>query len=274
MSFSKRSAVVVVVLLCTHAMHAHADTDALLFPASSNLPVIGYFNGGVGWSFVPRTNLLVTWVGHDDTDGIGDWGPDAKVTFWISTNTPSASYSSASLTAPVQIDKTNLAYGVVYGKVAPLLLTASTQYWVTLDFGSNTVQALEGYFASTSQSDLPGRPFQAASELTYLGLDQYDLNRGFLVPFSPSTTGLLLGPTFRFLVAAEAVPPIRVESIAGGISLSWPTNALDCVVETSTALPGGVWEQVSSAPRVTGDRYAAPYQFVDNQPRFFRLRLR
>lgn len=270
MNSSNRFPPVLALLLCIEAICARADTDALVFPVSSNVIAVGFSNLGEGWSFVPSTNLVVTWVGYEDSDGYGDWAANAKVTFWTSTNTPLAAYTSASLTAPVEIDSNSVAYGMVYGKISPMALMATREYYITLDRGSNA-QVLEVFTSGLSDKD--SRPFQAASELRYLGVDDYDVPNGLLQPRSSSATGLLLGPTFRFLVAAEVVPRLEIESSSGGVALAWPTNAPDCVVESSTSLVGAVWEQVSNAPTVSGNRYISPYHFADNQPRFFRLRL-
>jgi hypothetical protein len=271
MNSLKRSLVAIAVLLSIQAICAHADTDALFFPASSNVIAVGYFNLGVGWSFVPSTNLVVTWVGYEDSDGYGEWAADARVTFWTSTNTPLAAYSSASLISPVEIDSNSVPYGMVYGKISPLALMAMGEYSITLDRGSNA-QVLEDFSSDLSVKD--SRPFQAASELSYLGIDEYDVTKGWLKPWASSATGLLLGPTFRFLVAAEVVPRLEIELSGEGVALAWPTNAPDCVVESSTSLVGAVWEQVANAPTIIGNRYVSPYQFADNRPRFFRLRLR
>jgi hypothetical protein len=228
----------------------------------------------VGWSFVPSTNLLVTWVGFEDCNLDRDWASDKRVTFWSSTNTPMAVYSSASLTAPVEIDTNSVAYGMVYGKISPFPILAAEKYYVTVNLRSN-VPVVEGFDSSGSDC----RPFQVAPELSYLGVYWYDARIGALTPSSPSTnglpptTGLLLGPAFSFLVAAEAVPQLSIESVAGRALLSWPTNAPDCVVEMSTVLPGNVWQPVTSAPVVMGQRYVLPYDPGGSQPRFFRLRL-
>jgi hypothetical protein len=148
---------------------------------------------------------------------------------------------------------------------------AAKEYYITLDRGSNA-QVLELFTSDLADKD--SRPFQAASDLMYLGADEYDPPSGVLKPWSLSATGLLLGPTFRFLVAADVVPRLEIESSGEGVGLAWPTNAPDCVVESSTSLVGAAWEQVADTRTVIGDRYVSPYHFPGNQQRFFRLRLR
>ena len=268
MNSLERSPVAMAVLLSIQAICAHADTDALVFPASTN-HVIGYINKGVGWSFVPKTNLVMTWVGFEDNFKFRAWPSYARVTIWISTNTPLAVYTSANVTLPVEIDTNSVVYGMVYARICPLPLMATMEYHITLDLGSNT-QVLELFASDLSQSD--GSPFQAASELIYLGRDEYDVRNGFLETIA--SPAVLLGPTFRFRVAAEIVPRLGIESIDDGVALTWPTNSPDCVIETSTSPAGPGWEQAANAPTVIRDRYVSPYYFPDNEQRFFRLKLR
>jgi hypothetical protein len=55
-----------ILLLSLQLFDARGDSDAvtfLPFPLLS-LQGLGHTYGGVGWSFVPRINLLVTWVGY------------------------------------------------------------------------------------------------------------------------------------------------------------------------------------------------------------------
>jgi hypothetical protein len=160
---------------------------------------------------------------------------------------------------------------MVYGKISPFPLMAGKEYSVTFDRGSSG-EAVEMFTPDLSGKDV--KPFQAASELTYVGFDEWDVPSGLLKPWPYPGGFLLLGPTFRFLVAAEVVPRLHIESGGEGVTLVWPTNAPDCVVESSTSLVGAVWEQVTNAPTLIGDCYVSPCYFADNRSRFFRLRLR
>jgi len=272
MKILKRSHLALAVLLPMQAFCTYADSDALIFPMSSNITTVGYINAGPGWSFVPKTNLIVTWVGYEQTmrsDLDTGWASDAGVTLWSSTNTLIAAYSSASLTAPVEIVTNSGHNGIVYGKISPLPLMASAQYYITLDRGSNAL-VVEVFAAASSGSDF--RPFLVAPELMYAGPTYYDVTNGLLTP--SATPLLMLGPTFRFLVAAEVMPRLEMKSVDNGVELTWPTRTPDCALETSTSPADPAWEEVPDAPTAIGDRYVLKYHFDDNQAHFFRLRLR
>ena len=253
-----RAVFFIIQALC---ISARADTDALCFPASTNTHAVGFLNNGVGWLFVPTTNLIVTWVGFENLYTPTGWIVNVRITFWTSTNTPVVTYSSDYFASPAEMDTNN----IIYGKVGPLFLSAGHEYFVTLDLGLNTAVVVEEY--TTDFSDL--RPFRSAPELTYLGGYDYDVAGGSLTPNSP---GLLLGPTFRFQVASEASPRLEIKATRNAVVLAWPTNAPSCFVETAQSPTATIWEQVSNAPVVLSERY-----FLTNQPsdltRFFRLRL-
>lgn len=180
---------------------ARADTDALTFPPSGVVQADGYHNGGVGWSFVPKADLVVTWVGYKDdynpTQGI----TGLRITFWGPRSTPLAGYLSDDFAASEERDTNH----VVYGKILPLLLTAGTQYYVTSDLGTNP-QVVEAFSSDLSQTDVPR--FAAASDLTYQGIYEYDVGNGTLTlkSSSSSAASLLLGPTFRYALASELAP--------------------------------------------------------------------
>jgi hypothetical protein len=256
-----------VLLSVQAALCARADTDAITFPPSPISQVVGYYNGVLGWSFVPTTNLLVTWVGYKNVYGPTSGVAGLTITFWSSTNTPMTSYLSDNLTASRERDSNR----VIYAKIDPFLLLAQNQYYISSDLGSDA-QAVEMFTSDFSRTDMPF--FQAASELMYQGAYTYDAGNGFLKPWIPVM--LFLGPTFRYQLAFQAVPRLSIERVGNSVVLAWPTNALDCVVETSTCIATSSWEELSNAPppSVTGGRYVYTYYPPDDQPRFFRLRLR
>jgi len=200
-----------------------------------------------------------------DTAGLGGsgWGATATVTFWDSTNTPLVSYSLDSIQPPVELDTNHL----LYARVSPLYLSAGKEYYVTVDFGSNSTIVVETFVLDLS--DPLTRPFQPASELNYL--DTYEFNIFTRVlNLRPTTTPkfLFLGPTFRFQVGG---PGLEILSAAEGLALAWPTNTPNYAVETSTTLSSVNWEQVTNAPVVAGDRYTITNRWSD-AVRFFRLR--
>lgn len=265
----RRSPILPAVLLSIQVFCARADSDAVIFPASSNAHGVGYLNGGVGWSFVATTNLVVTWIGYRNTYTPTGGITGVRITFWASTNAPLASYLSDNLAGLGERDTND----IVYGRVSPLLLEAGREYFVTSDLGTNA-QALEIYSSDLSQTE--DRPFQAASDLLYRGVCEYDAGSGFLKPDRFSASGLLLGPTFRYQSAATAIPRLMIELVGGAVLLAWPTNTPECVVEVSSLIASTTWEQATNAPppTISGDRYLYTYRLPDNQPRFFRLRLR
>lgn len=256
------------LLLSLQLFDARGDTDAVAFPpsASLSLQAVGFF-GGVGWSFVPKTNLLVTRVGFYEDFTVGGIN-GLRITFWSSTNTVVASYLSEDLAASAEVD-TNY---VVYGMIPPLLLAAETQYFITSDLGTN-FQIVEVFSPDPTQIDTP--LFRAAPELAYGGVYDYDVANGFLRADSFRVENLLLGPTFRFRVASEAVPHLKIELAADVLMLSWPTNTPACVIETSKSSADANWQKMTDAPppSTLGDHYSFAYRPPDNQPRFFRLRL-
>jgi hypothetical protein len=265
-----QSLLVPTLLLALHRFDARGDTDAVAFPpsASLSLQVVGYLNGGVGWSFVPKTNLLVTWVGYKNDYATTEGIAGLRMTFWSSTNTVVASYLSEDLAASAEADTNR----VVYGRIRPLLLTSETQYFITSDLGTNT-QIVEVFSPDSTQTDTPF--FRAAPELAYRGVYDYDVANGFLRGDSFGVENLLLGPTFRFRVASEAVPHLKIELAADVLMLSWPTNTPACVIDTSKSIADANWQEMTDTPHasIVGGRYFFAYRPPDNQPRFFRLRL-
>ena len=197
-----------VVLLCAlraACLLAQTDTDAITFPVPTNgsFPALGYLNDGVGWSFVPSTNLLATWVGCYGFPSLVSWPTNTEITFWTSPTTPLATYSAGQIATPLDWD-TN---GVAYGQVSPLRLTAGKKYYITEQHyvieagGVDPTLIIEVYqnYGDTSL-DNPWAPFQLAAELTYLGVYDGGLVNGSLRPDSVQTFFLILGPTFRFQV--------------------------------------------------------------------------
>jgi hypothetical protein len=250
-----------------------ADTDAVTFPVPTNhlAPTVGYVNGGIGWSFVPRTNLSVTWVGSESLVpiGRGGWPTNNEITFWTSTNTPLATYSAEQIFTPLDWD-TNY---VAYGQISPLRLAAGKQYYISQDARSDPILVIEVYLlAGLTWPDSQPLPFQPAAELAYMGVCNGGLTSGFLKPVPAEASCLILGPTFRFQVL-PGPPPLDVTSVRGALVLTWPANSPDTVVETARSLTATSWEQVSNAPVIAGDRFFLTNSLSD-PARFFRLKLR
>jgi hypothetical protein len=251
----------VLFFIQTACLSARADTDAFSFPASTIVPHTGYFNDGVGWSFEVKTNLSVTWVGYENNYAGTGWITTATITFWISTNTPLVAYSADSIVNPVEQDTNS----VLYGKIAPLSLTAGKEYFVTLDFGSNSAVVVEAF--STDLSDVEVRPLQTAPELASLGVYDYNVGSGSLKPSAQPNGLVLLGPTFRFQVP----PPLEIRlSLGGSQVIVWPTNATSYTLQSTTNLSSPVWTTVSPAPVVVNGQNTVTNPISGSQ-QFFRL---
>jgi hypothetical protein len=98
-----RGSVVLFCALRAACLLAQTDRDAITFPVptNGNIQIVGYFNGGIGWSFVANTNLLVTWVGSWSIPLLGVWPTDDELTFWTSPTTPIATYSADQIATPL-----------------------------------------------------------------------------------------------------------------------------------------------------------------------------
>jgi hypothetical protein len=244
---------------------ARADTDAFSFPASTIVPHTGYFGDGVGWSFEVKTNLSVTWVGYENNYSGTGWITTATITFWTSTNTPLVTYSEDSIVNPVEQDTNS----VLYGKIAPVSLAAGKEYFVTLDFGSNSAVVVEAF--TTNLSDVEVRPLQTAPELAVLGVYDYNVGTRLLNPSAQPGGLVLLGPTFRFQVGMVALPPLEIRlSLGGSQVIAWPTNATGYTLQSTTNLASPVWTAVSSGPVVVNGRNTVTNPISGTQ-QFFRL---
>lgn len=261
----------VVSVLRALSLFAQTDTDAIAFPTPTNdvVQTVGFIYGGVGWSFVPNTNLLVTWVGSGSIPLVDGWPTDDEVTFWTSPTTPIANYSGDQIATPLDWE-TNY---VGYGQISPLRLAAGRQYYVTQGAGSNSFLAVAAYQSlGYTSPDEPMPPFQPAAELIYAGLYDGDLTNNPLEASSYQTDFLILGPTFRFQVL-PGPPPLEIMPCGGALVLAWPTNAPDSVVETSPLLSAPAWEEMSSTPAVLGEMFVVT-NFLSGPMGFFRLKLR
>ena len=58
------------------------------------------------------------------------------------------------------------------------------------------------------------------------------------------------------LTAEVERPNLRVSLSGQNVVLSWPTNAVGFVLETTDRLAPATWDRVSSEAVVTGDRYS------------------
>jgi hypothetical protein len=255
----------VLIVLQAVCLSARADTDAFSFPASTIVPETGYFEDGVGWSFEVKTNLSVTWVGYENNySGMG-WITTATITFWTSTNTPLVAYSTNSIVGPVEQDTNR----VLYGKIAPLFLTAGKEYFVTLDFGSNSAVVVEAF--STDLTNVEVRPLLTAPEIAPSGIYDYNVGAGSLKPSVQPSGLVLLGPAFRFQASTVALPPLEIRvSVGGSQVIAWPTNFTGFTLQSTTNLVSPVWTSNSLAPVVVNGQNTVTNPISGTQ-QFFRL---
>jgi trimeric autotransporter adhesin len=73
-------------------------------------------------------------------------------------------------------------------------------------------------------------------------------------------------PSIDFAIWHE-LPSLKASYGSGNLQLSWPASFTNYVLESSAALPGGSWTEVS--PPATNNQYATP---LSGGSRFFRLR--
>jgi len=220
---------------------AKADTDAVtnLGPA-----FVGYYNGGVGFSFVPTTNLAVTRVGYLD---LGASRP--IINFWAGTNYVIASYPLIPGAGGGQM---------VYSNVT-LTLLAGQPYSITLQdvpFNFLTV------FAFTN--------LQVAPQLTAYTSETISTN-GQFDNFSPNVS--YLGPNFSYQIQTTALPQPLLEinsSNANTAMVTWPAPSPGFVLVQNTSLTTTDWTLVTNTVNaVNGTNQVLVSPLTGNQ--FYRL---
>jgi hypothetical protein len=165
---------------------AQGTSQALNAPSSSS--VVGYANTGVGWSFIPNADLLVT--------GIFSTAPN--VNFWQGQSQVIASYnytgsglSSGGSGAPFQsIPALHLSAGQLY--------YMSTQGTAADPSVTLSVYGLNGYGGYT--------PFTTSSYLTQFASWYHSTAGQWSSTTTPATNNanfLFLGPNFQFQVVPE-----------------------------------------------------------------------
>lgn len=206
---------------------AQADTDAVT-PLVSE--VLGYVNGGSGFSFTPTTNLLVTRVGYLDE---GNVNPIIK--FWAGTNYPMASFTLAPGTS---------SDAMVYSNVS-LTLLAGRPYSITLQEGSSfaSVFLLRAYVTNTAR-------FLVATQLAaYQSL--IVTTTGVFTNFS--TNVLYLGPNFSYSVQTTPItlPLLSISrSNASTTVLTWPAPSSGFLLTEIPSLTQTNWAFVTNPVNV------------------------
>ena len=169
---------------------AQGTLNALSFSSSGT--VVGFAPQGVGWSFVPTADLLVT--------GISSSAP--QVDFWLGTNQDIATYnysgpyySGGGASAPTN-----------FQTVSSLLLSAGQTYFISTQQSNFTSQVnVFVYNLNSSGSPFNPKPFSLSPYIDQFA-SYYLSSSG---QWSPTTTppdnssSVLLGPNFQFQIVPE-----------------------------------------------------------------------
>lgn len=165
---------------------AQGDLQAL-----STLPLgaLGYAMSGIGWSFVPTSDLLVT--------AISSTAP--QVTFWQGGNQVLATYA---YTGPI---------GTVYGgpqtsfqAVSPLFLSAGQTYFMSTQAADLNSSVLFFVFELNGAEGLG--PFVTSPYISQFASYYLSSEGQWSSPTTPASENanyLLLGPNFQFQVVPE-----------------------------------------------------------------------
>jgi hypothetical protein len=207
----------------------------LNFPEGILPGAIGYLNGGgVGWSFIPRTNLTVTEVAYL----AGQELPDAVICIWAGTNGPIATFTNLTVPQP-----TSRQLEVLFAPVPPLPLAAGEEYRITFHKGSwpdqYTTSIVQPFKLEDCAPEL--RCFLPAPEIQFL--TNYSF-AGYVFTPQPdsalSASSVYVGPTFRFELATPEKSPLQVLHDGAVFVLTWPAS-LGVSVEASDDLRSASW---------------------------------
>lgn len=184
------------------ASSARADTVAA---TGTNGFFVGYVIPGVGFTFVPTTNLLVTQVGY-----YANILSQPLVRVWSGTN-EIASYD---------LSPDPVTYDMVYSNVPPLSLIAGQTYSITLQDGplsSNNPVVVAAWFGTVLAPEIGSYvPIQLVSDGTFNNLAD--------PTNAPTNSPLFLGPDFQYQVAQTLGPPtLAVASSGTSVVVSWPS---------------------------------------------------
>ncbi len=160
--------------------------NALTIPPISGAPVVGFVPGGVGWSFTPSIDILVS--------GIEAGSP--QVSFWQGSNQIISTFNIAS---PSSVPANT------FESIPPLELYAGQIYYISCqnsNFSESvpvTVWELQG-----SNSNTP-IPFTISSYITQYSCSIVSQDGQWSPPniTSADNNTLLYGPNFQFQVVPE-----------------------------------------------------------------------
>jgi hypothetical protein len=240
---------------------AAAPTAALTFPDGGS-GISGTLSGGVGWSFVPTTNITLTSVGYLDLAEPGG-NPNVVVTLWSGTTNVLASYTG--ITDPLAPQSS-----IVTGAIPPLTLTAGKTYTITAHLAplASSQIAAELY---DNAGDYGYNPFEVAPQLSQFRGVLLGQNGVISPVFSPPDDQVVfyLGPTFSFVTGAP-LPTLQIQAMAAQtVQLSWSTNAAGFSLQRAPAVTGP-YTAVTNVPAVSGANYITTLP-ATNAGGYFRL---
>jgi PEP-CTERM motif len=176
----------VALLVSLERLGAQGTMQALNFAPPG---VAGYTTNGVGWSFVPTSDLLVT--------AISATAP--QIDFWQGNGQLLAIYAySGSYGSIPTGPSTN------FQSVQPLLLTAGQTYFISAQSSNFSVQVGFFYFSQNGAGGLTS--FAPSSDITGFASYYLSPNGQWSSPFTPTSDNLnyaLLGPNFEYQVVPE-----------------------------------------------------------------------
>ena len=177
-----RLLIVAVGFTCVATSFSQGTFEALTTPPYGNPPMPPLFGiaGGVGWSFVPTSDLLVT--------AVSSTAP--QVSFWLGSNHVIATYSHVAL---------------AYQAVEPLLLSAGQTFFISTQNSTNLINSHILYDIYALQETGMFQAFTISSYISQFA--SYQLTpTGQWTPFTaspPENVFLPRGPNFQFQVVPE-----------------------------------------------------------------------
>ncbi len=171
--------------------------------------VVGYVSQGVGWSFVPTSDLLVT--------GISSTAP--QVDFWLGTNQNIASYNYS---GPYQNGQFVFASGAPtnFQAVSSLLLSAGQTYFISTQQPNFAASVNTFLYALNSGGSVFGpKSFSLSPFISQFASYNFSSSG----QWSPTTTPpdnssyVVLGPNFQFQAVPEPTSFEFTLLVVGGL---------------------------------------------------------
>lgn len=149
--------------------------------------VAGYTTNGVGWSFIPTSDLLVT--------AVSSTAP--QISFWQGT-----SQAIATFAYPGPYGSIPAGPSTNFQAVPPLLLSAGQTYFITTQTSNFTSQVNFFFFGLNGTGGLT--PFTTSSNISQFASYYVSPSGQWTSPSTPDNVNyLLLGPNFQFQVVPE-----------------------------------------------------------------------